>query len=261
MVALTEEAFDSRRFTSARDRGFQEVVNDTSVFSLSLKGRSASVESRCPEMLANFCDSLLRKTTLSRRLGSEEISQRLKSTLQVLKYVSSKDIFMQFYQTNLARRLLLGLSVDSELEEEMSKSLANVGMPADVISRINRMFSDIHVSQDLSREWQSYMEEMGMRSRVGEIDPRVLNICSWSRPGERASCSVYPEVEEFIFDFEKWYCSKFQGRKLMLAGATTNMVLQFTSKIGTYELEVTLFQWAVIKAFQVMCGLVTRLHR
>lgn len=59
---LVHEAFnDDHRFTSARDRGFQEVVNDTSVFSVQLKGRSGNVESRCPEMLANFCDSLLRR--------------------------------------------------------------------------------------------------------------------------------------------------------------------------------------------------------
>lgn len=88
---------------------------------------------------------------LSRRLGSEEVSQRLKSTLQVLKYITSKDIFMQIYQTTLARRLILGLSVDSDLEEEMCRWLANVGMPAEVINRINRMFGDVRVSEDLSK--------------------------------------------------------------------------------------------------------------
>ncbi|XP_055355392.1 cullin-5-like isoform X2 [Paramacrobiotus metropolitanus] len=251
---LIIDAFnEDHRFTSARDRGFQEVVNDTSVFSFQLKGRTGNLESRCPEMLANFCDSLLRKTALSRRLGSEEIAQRLKSTLQVLKYVSSKDIFMQFYQNNLARRLLLGLSVDSDLEEEMSKWLANVGMPAEIISRINRMFMDIRISEDLSRAWQEYASGAGLRSRNGEIDPKVLNVCSWSKPGERTACAISPEVEEFIVEFEKWYCERYQGRKLVLAGNSSNMVIQFESRMGTYELEVTMFQWAVLKAFKD-CG-------
>lgn len=252
---LVADAFaDDHRFTTARDQGFLEVVNDSSVFVYHLKGRSTSLESRCPEMLANFCDSLLRKTALSRRLGSEEISQRLKSTLQVLKYVSSKDIFMHSYQTNLARRLLLGLSVDSELEEEMSKWLANVGMPAEIISRINRMFQDISLSHDLSRDWQLYMAEKGMSSKIGDIDPKVLNVCSWSRPGERTSCAVSPEMEDFLGEFEKWYCSKFQGRKLYLAGNTSHMLVEYTSRIGVYQLEVTMFQMAVIKAFQVSCS-------
>lgn len=34
-------------------------------------------ESRCPELLANYTDLLLRKTGLSKRLGSEDIDRKL----------------------------------------------------------------------------------------------------------------------------------------------------------------------------------------
>lgn len=40
-------------------------------------------ESRCPELLANYCDMLLRKTALSRRLTTEEIEAKLKEVVSI----------------------------------------------------------------------------------------------------------------------------------------------------------------------------------
>lgn len=44
-------------------------------------------ESKCPELLANYCDMLLRKTALSKKLTSDEVEAKLKDVLLVLKYV------------------------------------------------------------------------------------------------------------------------------------------------------------------------------
>lgn len=41
----------------------------------------AQPESRCPELLANYCDMLLRKTPLSRKLTSDEIEAKLKDVV------------------------------------------------------------------------------------------------------------------------------------------------------------------------------------
>ena len=38
-------------------------------------------ESKCPELLANFCDMLLRKTAVSKRLTPEEVDQKLKNVV------------------------------------------------------------------------------------------------------------------------------------------------------------------------------------
>lgn len=100
-------------------------------------------ESRCPELLANFTDLILRKTSLSKRLSSEEIDSKLNDVvwfsnyffwskknckyftniyalqLLVLKYVQNKDVFIRFYKVHLTRRLVLELSADQEKEEQM----------------------------------------------------------------------------------------------------------------------------------------------
>lgn len=120
---LVQDAFNNDpRFLTARDKAFKTVVNDTTVFKLELNNvggggggggnRNVSVktvppESKCPELLANYCDMLLRRTPLSKKLTSEEIDARLKDVLLVLKYVTNKDVFMRYHKAHLTRRLIL----------------------------------------------------------------------------------------------------------------------------------------------------------
>ena len=40
-------------------------------------------ESKCPELLANYCDMLLRKTPLSKKLTSEEIEGKLRDVVSI----------------------------------------------------------------------------------------------------------------------------------------------------------------------------------
>lgn len=72
---LVSEAFrDDPRFLTSRDKAFKRVVNDTSIFRLELPNRPTGYhaktlpESKCPELLANYCDMLLRKTPLSKKI-------------------------------------------------------------------------------------------------------------------------------------------------------------------------------------------------
>jgi hypothetical protein len=48
---------------------------------LSRVGLKTQPESKCPELLANYCDMLLRKTPLSKKLTSEEIEAKLKEVV------------------------------------------------------------------------------------------------------------------------------------------------------------------------------------
>lgn len=110
--ALVKNAFnDDPRFLTARDKAFKTVVNDISVFKLELpigiqnRGiKCTAPESKCPELLANYCDMLLRRTPLSKRLTSEQIDSRLRDVLLVLKYVNNKDVFMRYHKVHLTRR-------------------------------------------------------------------------------------------------------------------------------------------------------------
>ncbi|CAF4306166.1 unnamed protein product, partial [Adineta steineri] len=82
--------------------------------------RTTLAESRCPELLAQYCDILLRKgTSTHKKYSSEEIEVKIKDVLLLLKYVQNKDVFMRFYKGSLTRRLILDTSIDNELEESI----------------------------------------------------------------------------------------------------------------------------------------------
>lgn len=44
-------------------------------------GQKTQPESKCPELLANYCDLLLRKTPLSKKLTSEQIEAKLRDVV------------------------------------------------------------------------------------------------------------------------------------------------------------------------------------
>lgn len=55
-------------------------------------GLKTQPESKCPELLANYCDMLLRKTPLSKKLTSEEIELKLKEVVRDSKCTLSSFI-------------------------------------------------------------------------------------------------------------------------------------------------------------------------
>lgn len=50
-------------------------------------GLKTQPESKCPELLANYCDMLLRKTPLSKKLTSEEIEAKLKEVVSTFLFI------------------------------------------------------------------------------------------------------------------------------------------------------------------------------
>jgi hypothetical protein len=44
-------------------------------------GSKTAPESRCPELLARYCDMLLRKSTISKKQTSEDIERNLKEVV------------------------------------------------------------------------------------------------------------------------------------------------------------------------------------
>ena len=253
---LVKEAFhEDSRFLSSRDKAFKQVVNDTSIFKLELPSKSRMVgaktqpESKCPELLANFSDLLLRKCPTSKKMTSEEVLNKGKGVALVLKYVSNKDVFMRFYKAHLTRRLILQTSADNYMEEEMLNQLRDVGMPAEWMNSLQRMFQDIGISKDLNDQFKDAKRESGDAFIANAININVLNAGAWGRSSDRCSVTLPNELAELIPQIEEFYSSKHTGRRLCWYHALGNGSINFENKIGKYELEVTTMQMAILFAW------------
>ena len=210
---IVAEAFhNDPRFLTSRDKAFKRVVNDTSIFRLELPNRPAGFhnktlpESKCPELLANYCDMLLRKTPLSKKLSSDEVEAKLRDVLLVLKYVQNKDVFMRYAKAHLTRRLILDTSADSEKEENMVEWLREVGMPADFINKLSRMFQDIKVSEDLNSQFKSHLVKIPTKQSLADtVSIKILNMGAWARTSERVPVTLPRELEDYIPEVEEFY--------------------------------------------------------
>jgi len=249
---LVKQAFkDDPRFLTSRDKAYKKVVNDTSIFKLELPYKSGASnktqpESKCPELLANYCDMLLRKTPLSKRLTSDEVESKLQDVLLVLKYVQNKDVFMRYHKAHLTRRLILDTSADSEKEENMVEWLREVGMPADFINKLSRMFQDVKVSEDLNNQFKEQQKNHKKDLMADTVSIKILNIGAWARTSERVPVTLPRELEDFIPEVEEFYKSKHSGRKLQWHHHMSNGTVTFANKTGKFDLEVTTFQMAVL---------------
>lgn len=249
---LVKQAFkDDPRFLTSRDKAYKKVVNDTSIFKLELPYKTGvsnktQPESKCPELLANYCDMLLRKTPLSKRLTSDEVEAKLQDVLLVLKYVQNKDVFMRYHKAHLTRRLILDTSADSEKEENMVEWLREVGMPADFINKLSRMFQDVKVSEDLNNQFKEQQKNHKKDMMADTVSIKILNIGAWARTSERVPVTLPRELEDFIPEVEEFYKSKHSGRKLQWHHHMSNGTVTFANKAGKFDLEVTTFQMAVL---------------
>lgn len=249
---LVKEAFnDDARFMTSRDKAYRRVVNDLSIFSLDLPVKSSGTnvrcqpESKCPELLANYCDMLLRKTNISKRLTSDDIDAKLASVILVLKYVSNKDVFMKYHKAHLTRRLILGTSADDDKEERMVEQLREVGMPADYVNKLQRMFQDIKVSDDLNQRFKLDARNNN-EPTADSLNIKILNDGAWSRASDKVTVSLPVELEDYIPKVEAFYKRMHTGRKLQWQHLYSNGTLTLTNEVGKVELEVTTFQMAVL---------------
>ncbi|XP_012663592.1 cullin-5 [Otolemur garnettii] len=221
---LVKEAFqDDPRFLTARDKAYKAVVNDATIFKLELplkqKGEEAAIEN----------------LSLAKLL--------------VLKYVQNKDVFMRYHKAHLTRRLILDISADSEIEENMVEWLREVGMPADYVNKLARMFQDIKVSEDLNQAFKEMHKNNKLALPADSVNIKILNAGAWSRSSEKVFVSLPTELEDLIPEVEEFYKKNHSGRKLHWHHLMSNGIITFKNEVGQYDLEVTTFQLAVLFAW------------
>ena len=87
---MIKEVFQGdQAFIGALDKACNAVINH----------RQPKQPSKAPELLARYCDTLLKKS--QKGISESEIDDKLSSSITVFKYLDDKDIFQKFYSRNL----------------------------------------------------------------------------------------------------------------------------------------------------------------
>eukprot|EP00850_Spirogloea_muscicola_P018689 SM000174S03344 [mRNA] locus=s174:178867:184366:+ [translate_table: standard] len=253
-VGLQEQAF-VRQVIDLHDK-FLKYVNDCflnhSLFHKALKEafevfcNKAIGGSTSAELLANFCDNLLKKGG-SEKLSDEAIEDTLEKVVKLLAYISDKDLFAEFYRKKLARRLLFDKSANDDHERSILTKLKQQ-CGGQFTSKMEGMVTDL----TLARENQTAFEEyLGANpDSLPGIDLTVTVLTTGFWPSYRSSDLALPaEMVRCVEVFKEFYSTKTKHRKLtwIYSLGTCNIIGKFNAK--PIELIVSTYQAAVLLLF------------
>ncbi|XP_054161672.1 cullin-1-like [Oppia nitens] len=236
--ALVSDAFkDDPGFMASLDRACGKFINNNAITQM------AKSSSKSPELLAKYCDLLLKKTA---KIPEEtELEETLNQVMIAFKYIEDKDVFQKFYSKMLAKRLVGHMSASDDAEASMISKLKSA-CGFEYTSKLQRMFQDIGVSKDLNEQFKTHLTALNLSERL-DLDFSIQVLSSGSWPFQQSFTFALPqELERSVQRFTHFYSGQHSGRKLhwlyhMSKGEiTTNC---FKNK---YTLQASTFQMAVL---------------
>ncbi|CAF0864931.1 unnamed protein product [Rotaria sordida] len=235
---IVKEAFDCEPgYITALDTACSKFINDNAVV------RDAQKSTKSSELLARYCDLILRK---GNKIEQNDIDEKINQIMIVFNYLQDKDVFQKFYGRLLAKRLVEQLSASDDYEESLiSKLKATCGF--EYASKLQRMFQDIRLSTSLLKEYEADCKD---HHSIKIFDFSVMVLTSNSWPFTVPSTFNLPiELKSTLNDFEVFYLKKFNGRQLKCLLQYSKGELQTLYTKPKYILQVSTYQMTVLLLF------------
>jgi cullin 1 len=220
-------------FVAALDKACRKVVNDNPINKDSTKS---------PELLAKYCDLLLKKST--KHLDENALEHKLSQVILIFKYVDDKDVFQKFYSKMLAKRLIHATSVSDDAEKFMIAGLKEA-CGFEYTSKLQRMFNDIQLSVEINERFKEYTTENKVALKV-DFNIQVLTAGSWPLQTQASSFNVPFELEVCLKEFHKFYDKLHHGRKLNWLHHLSKGDMRMLYLKKKYEMQATNYQMAVL---------------
>lgn len=191
-----------------RNKGIHSTIDNA----FSIFVNEDTKDMRAAEFLSLFIDEHLKKSLKGK--SEQEIEEILDKAIILFRYISDKDLFENYYQKQLAKRLLNAKSISDDAERNMiGKIKMEVG--TSFTSKLEGMFKDMKVSQDLMTDFKNTRQPGALSTDI-DISVNVLTSTSWPNSAVSSETRmVLPVgVEKSRETFERFYLSRHNGRKL-----------------------------------------------
>ncbi|EPQ07427.1 Cullin-1, partial [Myotis brandtii] len=233
--ALVMSAFNNNvGFVAALDKACGRFINNNAVTKM------AQSSSKSPELLARYCDSLLKKS--SKNPEEAELEDTLNQAMVVFKYIEDKDVFQKFYAKMLAKRLVHQNSASDDAEASMISKLKQA-CGYEYTSKLQRMFQDVGVSKDLNEQFKKHLTN----SEPLDLDFSIQVPSSGSWPFQQSCTFALPsELERSYQRFTAFYASRHSGRKLTWLYQLSKGELVTNCFKNRYTLQASTFQMAIL---------------
>ncbi|CAF0962912.1 unnamed protein product [Adineta steineri] len=230
---IVKDAFcDEPGYRAAFDNACGKFINDNAVTKA-----PGSSSAKLAELLAKYCDTLLRKGT---KADQSDNDKKIDQIMVVFNYIHDKDVFQRHYGKMLAKRLVQQLSASDD-----SEALEACGF--EYSSKLQRMFLDIRISTQLLGKFKTYcgIEKYHV---IDNFSVMVLHKNAWqfrSSPAFNLPHQLQPTYSLFT----EFYTKKHSGRKLELIHEHSKGELQTLYTKQKYILQVSTYQMAILLLF------------
>lgn len=237
--ALVATAFcNDAGFVESLDKACRKFINNNGVT------RAANMSSKSPELLARYCDLLLKKS--AKNPEEAELEDTLNQVMIVFKYIEDKDVFQKFYSKMLAKRLVQHMSTSDDAEASMISKLKQA-CGFEYTSKLQRMYQDIGVSKDLNEHFKQHLDN---ENKQLDIDFFIQVLSSGSWPFQQSSSFTLPhELEKSYQLFTTFYSSQHTGRKLNWLFHMSKGELAANCFQHKHILQASTFQMSVLLQF------------
>jgi cullin-4 len=153
LVLENEEREGLKHGVETRQAKPAEMIGELAIFPLSITIGRCLISHQLP---AKHLDSVMRKGQGA--LTQAEFEHQLDEIVSLVKFTKDKDVFKEFYMTQLAKRLLLSKSASSEEELSMVKKLKQGQSPSEW-ARLSRPDAT-HCAPSLQNTERNLLPEM-----------------------------------------------------------------------------------------------------
>jgi cullin 3 len=250
---IVDKAFQSdQKLHAAQTQSFTKFVNYVSF-------------GRASENVSLFIDENMKKGIKDK--SEAEIETVLQKAIDLLKYISDKDMFERYYKKHLSRRLLMNKSQKMDVEKQMIGKM-KLELGNTFTTKMEVMFKDMSVSADLTSQFKIHRstirsDEEDAKKKPVDLGIQVLTSMTWPQEfltnatngGQQARPKIiYPEdVERAMTSFDRFYSKKHNGRRLTwlpsMGTADVRATFPGTTKSRTHELNVSTYAMIVLHLF------------
>lgn len=243
-----------------KDSNLNKTIENSFIEFLNIGNDSSKI---C-EYLSLFIDNKLKKNKLSSSSSSSSTFyndnlETLTKAITIFKYIKDKDLFEKYYQKHLTRRLLNNKSISIDLEK-LVVNLIKDEMGGDYTSKLEGMFTDIKISSDLSKDFNSFMElqknDNNDNKRIN-FEINVLNTIYWPLqvPESDNIINLPKNLNQLYEEFNKFYTTRHKRRMLtfsMNLFSTLDIKVRNFGKNPSkvYEINLSLYCGLVLLLFE-----------
>ena len=236
-LVVREFSYDAR-FASSLDKAFSKFVNYNSATE-----KTKIVTNKTPELLAKYCDQILKKS--NKQTQEQDLEDLLNQVMVIFHYIEDKDVFEKFYSNRLALRIVQQLSASDDAEANMIAKLKQA-CGFEYTNKLQNMFKDIELSKDLNSRFKKYLTQNNDTIDL-DFHAQILSAGAWPfKP--TCSISLPSALANCVEKFNSFYVGQHSGRKLTWLNAPQMSKAEIVANCfqNKYTFQVSAIQMAIL---------------